>query len=61
VKQFFKDMTIFKTRHRYQLQSEDDIRCALKTTGPYFDKLVKQTKRQDSHWNLWMWGMNRIC
>jgi len=27
---------------------EDDIRCALKTTGPYFDKPVKQTQKKDS-------------
>jgi len=46
VKLFFNDITIFKTRHRYQLQAEDDIRWALTTTGPYFDKLVKQTQRK---------------
>jgi len=44
VKLFFNDITIFKTRHRYQLQPEDDIMCALKSTGPYFNKLVKQTQ-----------------
>jgi len=47
--------------HRYQLHSEDEIMCALTTTDPYFNKLVKQTQGQDSHWNLWMWAMNRIC
>jgi len=61
VKLFFNDTTIFKTKHRNQLQPEDDIKWALTTTSPYFDKLVKQTQRQDSHWNLWMWVMNRIC
>jgi len=25
VKQFFNDMTIFKTKHRYRLQPQDDI------------------------------------
>ena len=60
VKLFFNDIATFKTKHGYQLQPEHDIRwCALKTTSPYFDKLVKQTQRQDSHWNLWMWAMNR--
>jgi len=60
VKLCFNDITTFKTKHGYQLQPEDDIRwCALKNTSPYFDKLVKQTQRQGSHWNLWMWAMNR--
>jgi len=45
-------ITIFITKHRKQLQREDDIRCALTPTGPYFDKLVKQTQRHDSHLNL---------
>jgi len=49
VKLFFNDITIFKTRRRYQLQPEDDTRCALKTAGPRFDKLVKQTQKQDSY------------
>jgi len=35
-------MTIFKTKHQYYLQLEDDIRSALTTTGPYFDKLMKR-------------------
>jgi len=61
VKLFFSDITIFKTKHRNQLQLEDDNRWALTTTGSYFEKLVKQTQRQDSYWNLWMWAMNRIC
>jgi len=68
VKLLFNDKTIFKTKHRNQLQPEDDIRWTLTTTSPYFDKLVKQTQRQDSHWNLWMWVkfvnvgmMYRIC
>ena len=60
VKLFFNNITTFKTKHGYQLQPEDDIRwCALKTTSLYFDKLVKQTQRQGSHWSLWMWAMNR--
>jgi len=49
VKLFFNDITIFKTLHRYQLHSEDEIMCALTTTDPYFNKLVKQTQGQDSH------------
>ena len=61
VKLFLNDISIFKTKHRYQFQPEDDIRCALKTTGAYFNKLVKQTQRQDSHWNLWTWAVNRMC
>jgi len=51
VKLFFNDITIFKSKHRYQLQPEDDIRWALVTTGSYFDKLVKQSQGQNSHWN----------
>ena len=59
---FFNDITILKTKHGYQLQPEGDIRwCALTTTSPYFDKPIKQTQRQGSHWNSWMWAMNRIC
>ena len=61
VKLFFNDTTIFKTKHRNQIQPEDDISCALTATSPYFDKLVKQTQRQDCHWNLWMWEINQIC
>jgi len=49
VKLFFNGITIFKTLHRYQLHSEDDIMCVLTTTGPYFNKLVKQTQGQYSH------------
>jgi len=46
VKMFFNDITIFETRHRYQLQPEDDIRCKFTIISPdYFDKLVKQTKK----------------
>jgi len=32
------------------LAGSSPVRCALTTTGPYFDKLVKQTQRQDSPW-----------
>jgi len=59
VKLFFNNITTFKTKHGYQLQPEDIRWCALKTTSPYFDKLVKQTQRQGSHWNLWTWAKNR--
>jgi len=31
---FFNTTTIFKTKHRNQLQPEDDIRCTLRNTGP---------------------------
>jgi len=48
VKLFFNDRTIY-TKHRYQPQPEDDIRWALRTTGSNFNKLVKQTQRQDCH------------
>jgi len=39
VKLFFNDATIFKTKYRYQLQPEENIRCALTTTSPHFNKL----------------------
>jgi len=48
VKLFFNDITIFETKHRYHLQPEDDTRCALTTTGPCFNRLVKQIQRHDS-------------
>ena len=55
VKLFFNDITTFKTKHGYQLQPEDDIRwSALKTTSPYFDKLVKQTQRLVKQ-TLYLW------
>jgi len=53
--------TIFKTRHRYQLQPEDDIRWLLETTG----SLLRQTCETNSETrfslkflNVCMW---RIC
>jgi len=36
-----------KTKYRNQLQPEDDLRCALTTITPDFDKLVIQV--QGSH------------
>jgi len=43
VKLFFNTITIYKIKQRYQLQREDDIKCASTITGAYFDKLVKLT------------------
>ena len=61
MKLFFNDINIFKSKRGYHLQQDDDIRwCALTTTSPYFDKLVKQTQRKGSHWNLWMRAMNEF-
>jgi len=43
VKLFLNTITIFETKQRYQLQPEDDIRCALTTT-----KLFRQTCETNS-------------
>ena len=45
----FSTLTMIKTKYRNRLQPEDDIRCALATIIPEFDKLVKQVQGQDSH------------
>ena len=42
-------LTMIKTKYRNRLQPEDDIRCALATIIPEFDKLVKQVQGQGSH------------
>jgi len=46
VKLFFNTITIYKTKHRFQIQPEDNIRCGLTTTDPYFDKPAKQTNSE---------------
>ena len=38
----FSILAIVKTKYRNQFQLEDDIRCALTTISPDFDKLVKR-------------------
>ena len=45
----FSTLTMIKTKYRNRLQPEDDIRCALATIIPEFDKLVKQVQGQGSH------------
>ena len=45
----FSTLTMIKTKYRNRLQPEDDIRCALATIIPEFDKLVKQFQGQGSH------------
>ena len=40
---------MIKTKYRNQLQPEDDIRCALTTIDPNFDKLVMHIQGQGSH------------
>ena len=45
----FSTLTMIKTKYRNRLQPEDDIRCALATIIPGFNKLVKQVQGQSSH------------
>ena len=45
----FSTLTMIKTKYRNRLQPEDDIRCALATIIPEFDKLAKQVQGQGSH------------
>ena len=47
VKLFFNDIVIFETRHQYQLQPGGDITVCVEDHRHYFEKLVKQTQRQD--------------
>ena len=51
----FSTLTMIKTKYRNRLQPEDDIRCALATIIPEFDKLVKQVQGQGSHWVCFEW------
>ena len=45
----FSTLARVKTKYRNQFQLEDNIRCALTTIIPDFDKLVKQVRGQGSH------------
>ena len=45
----FSALAMIKTKYRNQLQPEDDIRCALTTIDPDFDKLVAKVQGQGSH------------
>ena len=45
----FSTLALVKTKYRNQLQPEDDLRCALTTIIPDFDKLVIQVQGQGSH------------
>ena len=45
----FSALAMIKTKYRNQLQPEDDIRCALTTIDPNFDKLVAKVQGQGSH------------
>ena len=45
----FSSLTRVKTKYRNLLQPEDDIRCALATIIPDFEKLLKQVQGQGSH------------
>ena len=40
----FQRYNYFKTMHRYRFQREDDTMCALNTTSPYFNQLVRQLR-----------------
>ena len=45
----FSALAMIKTKYRNQLQPEDDLRCALTTIDPNFDKLVAKVQGQGSH------------
>ena len=45
----FSALAMIKTKYRNQLQPEDDMRCALTTIDPNFDKLVIQVQGQGFH------------
>ena len=45
----FSALAMIKIKYRNQLQPEYDIRCALLTTDPNFDKLVMQVQGQGPH------------
>ena len=45
----FSTSAMVKAKYRNQLQPEGNIRCALTTIIPNFDKLVKQVQGQGSH------------
>ena len=45
----FSALAMVKTKYRNQLQPEGNLRCALTTVKPNFDKLVQQVQGQGSH------------
>ena len=45
----FSALAVIKTKYRNQLQPEDDLRCALTTIDPNFDKLVAKVQGQGPH------------
>ena len=45
----FLALAMIKTKYHNQLQPEDDIKCALTTINPNFDKLVIDVQGQGSH------------
>ena len=45
----FSALAMIKTKYRNHFQPEDDIRCALTTIDPNFDKLVMHIQGQGSH------------
>ena len=45
----FSALAMVKTKYCNQLQPEDDLRCALMTIKPDFDKVVPQVQGQGSH------------
>ena len=45
----FSSLLHLKTKARNRLEVEDDLRCALSTTEPNIEKLVKSVQEQVSH------------
>ena len=45
----FSTLLAIKCKARNKLQVEDDLRCALATTAPRFEKLVRSKQAQKSH------------